>query len=277
MATEAWVTILGTNAIAIEPGEIGVHSGVGVYQMSIQISVRPTDNVAYGKSFSFDGQVDVSGLTGGGGYLARITRTQPQALRSNGKLQASLQFELSAAQVNEIESRRVVGFDLDINVGVYESGGEYGATQILNYQVSREKWIQILEQINFRKTLLLELAVPDGPTNQNMTKAVNFFGDAQRRFLEGENRQSVECLRQSLAAMVGADPAAEGDDDVESDMKSARKSEAQYADRIELVRRALKLLTDLAAHPNVDETRPRGARAAITMTAGLLQWYLVQT
>jgi hypothetical protein len=109
-----------------------------------------------------------------------------------------------------------------------------------------------------------------------MSKAIEFFGDAQRRFLDGENRQSVECLRQSLAAMVGADPTDDEDDDIEADMKAARHSEALYADRIELVRRALKLVADLAAHPDVDETRPREARAAITMTAGILQWYLVQ-
>jgi hypothetical protein len=142
---EAWVTIFGTNAIAIEPGDISVHSGIGVHQMSIPISVRPTDDAAHGRSFWFDGQVNVSGLIGGGGYLARITRTQPQALRSNGKIQTSLQFELSVVQVNEIESRRATAFDLDINVDVYASSGEFGATQILNYQVSRENWIQILE------------------------------------------------------------------------------------------------------------------------------------
>ena len=251
-------------------------SGVGVQQFSIPISVRPTDDAAHGKSFSFDGQVNVSGLNGVGGYLARITRTQPQALRSNSKIQTALQFELSVVQVNEIESHRATGFNFNINIGVYADNGEFGSTQVLDYQVSREKWIQILEQINFRKTLLLELAIPSGSANPAMTKAVNFFGDAQRRFLEGENRQSVECLRQSLAAIVGADPANEGNDDIEADMKSARTSQVHYEERFELVRRALKLLTDLAAHPDVDETRPREARAAITMTAGILQWHLVQ-
>jgi hypothetical protein len=277
MANDAWLLMFGTNAVAIQFGEMSVQPGLGVHQLSIPISARPTSDAAHDRSFAFDGQAYVNGLNGGGGYLGRFAKTKPQMLRPNGQLQSSLLLDLSVVQVNEIESRRSTGFSLNINIDVYADSGEFGSTQLSDYQVSREKWLQILEHIDFRKTLLLELAVPETSTSPEMVKATDYFADAQRRFLEGENRQAIECLRQTLAAIVGVDPAKEDNEtEITSDIKSSRQSEAHYADRVELIRRALKFMTDIGAHPSVDETRPREVRAAITMTAGLLQWYLVK-
>lgn len=277
MTSESWITIFGVNALSIEFGDATARRGFGVHQLTIPISVRATDDAAHGKNLTFEGEAYVDGLRGGGGYLGRFTRTRPQSLRANGKIQDSLLLELSTIQINEVESRRTGGFSLHLNLDVYADTGEFGSTQHNDYRVSRETWIQILEQVNFRKTLLIELAIPDSSVNPEMERAVEYFNDAQRRFLEGDNRQAVECLRQSLAAIVGADPTEEeGSDDISSDLKRARSTEAPYSDRIELVRRALKLLSDLGGHPKVEETRPREARAAITMVCGLLQWYLVK-
>lgn len=55
-------------------------------------------------------------------------------------------------------------------------------------------------------------------------------------------------------------------------MRAALKNEEGYVDRFELVRRSMKLLAGLGAHPEVDETGPKEAMAAIAMASGLLQW-----
>jgi hypothetical protein len=77
-----------------------------------------------------------------------------------------------------------------------------------------------------------------------------------------------------MAALVGLDANSEdSDESIKLSMKKARAEESGFDDRYEIVRQALKLLADIAAHPDVAETRPTEARTAITMAAGLLQWY----
>jgi hypothetical protein len=84
----------------------------------------------------------------------------------------------------------------------------------------------------------------------------------------------VEELRQCLAALVNQDLNLDDDSAaVAADMKTARFGGAQFDERFDLVRRALKLMTDLAAHPAVAETGPVEARAAIAMVGGLVQWF----
>jgi len=81
-------------------------------------------------------------------------------------------------------------------------------------------------------------------------------------------------VSQCLAALADQDPNLDNDSAVmTADMKMARFGGAQFDERFDLVRRALKLTTDLAAHPEVAETGPTEARASIVMVAGLLHWF----
>ena len=136
-------------------------------------------------------------------------------------------------------------------------------------------WLRVFEQIQYQWTVLLELATPNPQSAPHLTKAIDYFANAQRRFLEGQNRSAVGELRQCLDALVNQDPNLEDDLAVlTADMKTARYGGAQFDKRFEFVRRALKLRTDLAAHPEVAETGPSEARASIAMVAGLIQWFM---
>ena len=116
--------------------------------------------------------------------------------------------------------------------------------------------------------MIVESPMPNPQTKLSLSKAVDFFIQAQRRFSEGENRLAVEAIRQSLAAIVQQDPNNEDEaSDVPDAMRAARKNEEGYSERFELVRRSVKLLTDLGAHPDVHETGPKDARAAIPWPA----------
>ena len=194
----------------------------------------------------------------------------------------SLFVDLDPGQIEAVERRRNGAFSLNLNLEFWadrEDGGtEYGTAQIISHPVSRESWLTILEQTRYRRTLLIELAVPEAHASPQIAKALEYLADAQRRLLEGENRLTVESLRQCLAALVGKAP--EDEDDPET-MSAALKDARQqafsarvgYSQRYEVLRQALKFLADLGAHPEVVETTPAEARSALTMVAGIVQWY----
>lgn len=148
----------------------------------------------------------------------------------------------------------------------------------IDYTVSQSDWIAILEQVGYARRYLVELEVPNPQTNPKLAEALGYFGQAQRRYMEGEWRHCVESLRQTVAAIVGKK--AEDEDelaDVQAALKDAQRAKATavvgYGDRIELVRMNLKFFTDLGAHPEVAETRRRHARTALAMVLGLLEAY----
>ncbi|GAA2340525.1 hypothetical protein [Streptomyces violaceusniger] len=85
----------------------------------------------------------------------------------------------------------------------------------------------------------------------------------------------MEALRQSLAALVGKKADDEhGTADVETAAKDLRKESNKtrvgYPPRVEQVRRALKFMADLGAHPEVAETTKTDAYSALLMVGGLL-------
>jgi hypothetical protein len=271
---ETWAVMFGNNTLAITPGEIQARPGLGRHRLVVPISVRPTMEAAYGHTLSFSGTVAANGLRGGGGYLGRIDPTTPRQINPNSLVEEYLYFDIDPRQIATIEDARDGGFTLDIQIEITaDAGAEHGSTHISGLPVSRESWLRVLEQIQYQRTMLLELATPNPQSVPHLSKAINCFVNAQRRFLEGENRSAVEELRQCLAALVNQDPNLNDDSAViTADMKTARFGGAQFDERFDLVRRALKLTTDLAAHPEVAETGPTEARASIAMVAGLLQW-----
>lgn len=276
MGNETWALMFGTNSIAITPGELQIRPGLGKHQLVLPIEVRPTVEQAYGHELSFSGAVSATGLRGGGGYLGRIHPTAPRQLMANNKIDEYLHFDVALNQIAAIEMRREAGFGLDLQLDISADAGQHhGSAQLSGVPVGRETWLQLLAQAQYQRTMLLELPMPDSQSAPGLAKAVDFLAQAQRRFLEGENRQAVEAVRQCLAAVVNLDPSVEDEASAISDaMRSARKDGDGYPARFELARRALKLLSDLGAHPEVDESGPQEARATIALAGGLLQWFL---
>ncbi len=272
---EAWATMFGSNAVTIRAGEIQIRPGLGRHQLVVPIEARPTAEAAYGRRLAFSGSLSVGSLRGSGGYIGHFHKTLPRQLAANGTINEYLHVDIDRRQIDAIENLRNGGFSIDVQIDIEADGGtEYGTVTIAEHVVARETWLRILEQIKFQRTLLVELPVPDTQAAPELATAIAFLESAQRRFLEGENRLAVEAVRQSMAALVGLDANSEdSDESIKLFMKKARGEESGFDDRYEIVRQALKLLADIAAHPDVAETGPTEARSAITMAAGLLQWY----
>jgi hypothetical protein len=281
---EQWVTMFGQgNSVTVESGAVTIRPGLGRHQLCVNLVLRPANPIAYDRSVSVGGRVDAAGLAAGGGYLGTAPRTLPQRLYANGKSSHDLMVDLDLGQIYAIERRRNGGFSLNLQLELFGSGTEgdgpeYATAYMQDIPVTRESWLAILEQIRYRQTMLVELTVPDAQSSPTVTHALRHFSDAQRRLLEGQYRQTVESLRQALAGLVGKDVTDEDSaeavaDSIRTEKKKSFESRVEYEPRYELVRQALKFLTDLGAHPEVTDTSPAEARSALTMVAGLLQWY----
>lgn len=174
-----------------------------------------------------------------------------------------LTFDLTDRQLHLIHEHRTTGgLLLDIYLSGYAiQDGHYvavGESQI-SHQIGQSDWL-LLEQAGYRRFLLLELEAPDLRSHPVQAEAMEYFIRAQRHYLNGEWRLTVESLRQSLSCLVGKKAEDEEHEiDVSEALRTARKAvrEGQlgYGPRLELVHEAAKFLCVLGAHPEVAETR----------------------
>jgi hypothetical protein len=192
----------------------------------------------------------------------------------------SMTADIDPRQLQAIENVRTAGVTLDFASSGYSltKGAVLPYWSInVSYATEQSSWLAMLEQFGYDPVMLLELEAPRATSNKspNIVKALAYFDDARKKYLEGEWRAAVECLRQSLAALVGKEA---DEEDAETDVttglshasKAARGGIVPYDARFELTRRALKFTCDIAAHPEVAETTRRDAHASLLAVAGLL-------
>ncbi|MGW6743059.1 hypothetical protein ACWGDX_20425 [Streptomyces sp. NPDC055025] len=145
-------------------------------------------------------------------------------------------------------------------------------------ELTQSDWAAVLEQMQYRRLLLIELDAPGANRSDEFKMALDFYRDAEKQYLKQEWRLTVEALRQSLAALVGKTADEEDEEaDVEAAFKTLRreanKTRVGYPPRAEQVRRSLKFMCDLGAHPETAETVKADAYSALLMTGGLLhEW-----
>jgi len=263
---ETWVVLFGNNSLSIEADRVSIRPGLGRHQLVVPLNVRATRPEAADHIIAVNGQVSVTGLDGGGGYLGTSPRTPGMRLYANSKLTVSLLVDVDPGQIDAIEHRGSSGFALNIALEVLATNldgtaSEVGGGTISDHPVTREDWLTILEQTKYRQTMLVELVLPDAQAAPHLAKALGYLADARRRSLEGEHRLTVESLRQALASIKNMSPDEEDDTETVMAALKAARSQAQtttvgYRERYELVRQALKFLSDLGAHPEAAETTP---------------------
>jgi hypothetical protein len=268
-------------AVKVVLKNIGPYRSVDVTRLLFTFEVTTKQQAVVDYQLLPTGRVEVLKLPGHTAqYLASfLAQPQPIVLPQVGTEHTpQLTLEVSERQLQPIEENRTAGLQLYIHLSGYAvQDGQYltvTETQIVR-NISQSDWIDLLQQAGYRRPLLLELGAPDPQAHPDLAHAIDFFLQAQSRYLEGEWRLTVESLRQSRAALVGkkADDE-EHEEDVQSSIK-AQRNEAHsvvvaYEPRLELVRQAAKFMCDLGAHPETAETRRPHAYGPLVMVGGLL-------
>ena len=267
----------GTGAVNRVAGELAL----GFFRLNLYIDfvVEPADTPA--------GQQDLPRLTElvaevriGGRSLGRFTPLSPgylpiQSYSSRANRQSvPLSCDLDRARVEAIEEIRGGGhLALDVSIqGRFGDGSPYGGNE--PFVVNQGVWIDALAEMGYRRTLLIEVQVPDLHAQPELAKAIADLEQAQRHMTLGHDRDAVGSLRDALEQVT----LAFGDDDkVPADLDRvlfANSKSMNKAERLRVLRRALKLVTHPARHRDqvtaaIDWSRIDAAQM-ITMTAAFI-------
>lgn len=215
------------------------------------------------------------------GYLRRQGATYPFATyqhTATGSI--TLEIELDAGRIEAIERIRLGG-DLFFKLTLYGSAYGGGDTHsravqdVLHFRANQSSWIEILDQMGYRQTMLLEIPVAGGEISPQLSEAAKHLQTAQAHLLRGHFRDAVGACRDVMELLSAALTDEEGQlpGTIKAwfdDTRSMGKGE-----RLRIVRRALKVLAHPARHADQVATSiewgPTDARAAIIMAAALLQ------
>jgi hypothetical protein len=280
--TEAWISLNSeTSAARLMFKSVTARRAVGLGQLCLTVEAASRTQIAEGKPIWVGGTVEVTNLGLASGHLGNLrTQIQPTTLpKMGGSRDITFLCDVSYAQVQVIEEHRTGSVTLFFDFSGYwlidGSPVPFWSVQF-EHEVTQSDWITILEQIGYRRILLLEFDMPGPQGSSTYAQALDYFECAQKRYLEQDWRLTVESLRQCLAALVGKKAEDEDEEtDIQSAIKDLRKDshsrDVGYLQRYEPVRMALKFLCDLGAHPEVAEPQRKHAYASLLMVAGLLQ------
>ncbi|WP_060880189.1 MULTISPECIES: hypothetical protein [Streptomyces] len=278
---EIWVHIGTTNQAArLELKSVSGRSGLGVMQLCFKFEASCRHDASAQRPMWFEGKVSAFGLGSSSGYLGRlVVESSPVTLHSLAATTTfTLVVDLDHRQLQIIEEHRTGGvkFILEVTGTAMRDGSlERIGVGSIEYEVNQSNWAAILEQMQYRRLLLVELDAPDVNRSAEFAAALDYYRDAEKQYVKHEWRLTVEALRQTLAALVGkkADDEDEAAD-VTAAAKTLRKESMNttvgYPPRAEQVRLALKFMCDLGAHPEVAGTEKHNAYSALLMVGGLL-------
>ncbi|MFF9360856.1 hypothetical protein [Streptomyces griseoluteus] len=278
---EIWVTMGGVNnAARLEAKTVHGTSGLGVMQLRFQFEASCRHDASAQRPMWFEGKAYAVGLGTSSGYLGRlVVESSPVTLHG---LAATTTFvlvvDLDHRQLQIIEEHRTGGIKFNLEVtGTAMTDGNLERIGVgsIEYEVSQSNWAAILEQMQYRRLLLIEVDAAGATRSAEFAAALDYYRGAEEQYIKQEWRLTVEALRQTLAALVGKK--AEEEDaaaDVQAVSTALRKQSTKmnvgYPLRAEQVRRALKFMCDLGAHPEVAETTKADAYSALLMVGGLL-------
>jgi hypothetical protein len=210
------------------------------------------------------------------GWFRALPSTSLGNLIGDTTTTVALEMELDRARLESIEGRRAGG-NLELHLQLHATiagspGGSRREFQQVVHHVNQGVWISILEQMGYRRTLLLEVPMPDSQANPEILKAVESLAKAQGATMRGDYREAVGLCRDVMEAFG----AALGDDDTKTVLPELFKGQRQMdkGQRQQLLRRALKVLTHPARHRDQSAAAIEWSRAdalsTVTIAAALL-------
>lgn len=279
----AWGSYVFAN---LDMKEFQAAPGIGFYRLKVLIEVN-TGVMPQGQMITltdFHGELSVGPNTNQLQPLGRMDREGPKEpiMTFNFADQRSfyLEMELDARRIEAIERIRTgkeLWFRLDV-FGVAH-GPETPPDRSLKAQfqqrVNQGTWIEMLEMMGYKRTLLLEVPVLDEKENPLLSEATQHLTQAQMHLNRGHYRDCVGSCRDVLEALQTAlgdneERLPELGKEVIESTKSWSKNQ-----RIRAVRWALHVLAHPSRHADPVAIQmdwgPEDARAILTMTAALLQ------
>lgn len=260
--------------------------GLGFHRLMARIGIttygRPQDEAVV--ITNIKGDLYVRGKVNRECFLGHMRRQGPETpletYPNTSKADVTLEAELDARRIEAIERIRLGGdlfFKLDL-YGIAQRIRERSSQSVqktLEYRANQSSWIEVLEHMGYRKTLLLEIPIPQGEVAPQWTEAAEHLQTAQMHLLSGHFRDAVGACRDIMESLSAAlnDEGNQLPEVIKSWFQGTRSMGKE--ERLRLIRRALKVLTHPARHADEVaisiEWGPTDARAIVIMAATLLQ------
>jgi len=259
--------------------------GLGFYRLIARIdytthSKEPAEEVTVS---NIGGTLWVCGEDTQDRFLGYLRREGPESSlitydhTRTGQLQ--FEIELDARRIEAIEEIRQGG-DLKFTLNLYGIAHsasdelQHNVNATLKYQANQSTWIEVLDQMGYRKTMLLEIPMLEEKVNPLFKEAVEHLKIAQTHLLKGHFRDAVGSCRDVLESLSKAlNDERQLPETVKSWTTNTRSMGKE--ERLRLIREAVKVLTHPARHADevsaLIDWGPEDARAVITMAALLLK------
>lgn len=276
-------TLNGKVVAEVKVARVQGQAGLGVYRLLVHVDLvfmrMPQGEGAILHELTGDLQIE-------GRQVGPLRMFQELGQFSIGQYEGSfpvvLLADLSLRQLQAIEDlRQGKGLTVGTNIVMTCWGKLHGGTGLLrassgylSHQVNQGAWIEVLNELGYRKIMLLEIPELAESLASELTEAVAYIGKAQHALHRGEYREAVGCCRDVLESLSTA----MGDSDVQDTEFQALFRDVRSKDkaaRLRLVRRAMKIFSHPARHADEVATQIEWTRtdatAVITMIAALLQ------
>lgn len=185
-----------------------------------------------------------------------------------------LAMDLDAVRLEAIEAARNGG-DLMVQVTWQSAvadvdGTIHHSSHDEPFKINQSTWKDVLDRLGYAKLMLLEIPMFDGLGPQ-LQEASDYLRKARTAMLRREYREAVGCCRDVIESLMRA----LGDSDVKIARLIANTHDLDKAERLALLRQALKVMTHPARHADevaasFEWTRD-DAMAVIGMTASLMR------
>jgi len=190
-----------------------------------------------------------------------------------------MEIELDARRVEAIEeTRRGGGFllRLDIRGQLTQGPRPRPAFESIHHPVNQATWVEVLAQMGYGRTLLLEVPMPAIEETPRLADSVKHLEKAQQAMLRGEWREAAGCCRDVLEALADAVGDADvSDPEVKTLFVNARAMGKDA--RLRSLRRALMIMSPPARHADqvatAFEWERRDARVLYAAVAMLVSRY----
>jgi hypothetical protein len=257
--------------------------GLGLHRLILRVDIsmpgRPPDDTATISEIT--GILRVRDRNGVEHHLGRfLPKDGARIIHSSGIASQSEEFlaiELSRGALEAIETvRSGAGLSFSVILAGIASvkAGRRQVSHADLHSVNQGTWIELLSQMGYEDTMLIEVPIPDKSSRPELRKALSYLEAARLAVLQNRNRDAVASCRDVLEALG----ATRGDleDPVKDDDGGFGKRRAQgKEERYRGVLRSIFRLTHLAKHG--DETAQnvtwdrQDAIAVVSAVAGLLQ------
>jgi hypothetical protein len=235
---------------------VTAEAAIGFYRLEFTVELLPNRETLNIQSISRFGGELLLRLTRGGTPLP----VSPLAPYSNGptslpwvggeRLLMYLVADLDRSRLSALEEIRAgneITLTVRLNLELQEGDSTTWTVVLMDHALKRDAWLEILKNLGFADRMLLEVPSLSPPSNPRLAQVFEHLQRAQNALLEGEYREAIGRCRDVLEALSLA--LGDGDrtrPEVEALFANSRTLDKD--ERLQALRRALKLLTHPARH-----------------------------